>query len=65
MESEDWGKVAGQVAVFVEDKVRTWAGLNSGTYGKGLYATALGDSAQLRLGAKKAEWEGWRLPPSL
>jgi hypothetical protein len=58
--SEDWGKVASQTTIFVEDKVRTWAGLNSDMYGKGLYTAVLANDAELRLGKNRGEWEGWR-----
>jgi hypothetical protein len=58
--SEDWGKVASQTAIFVESKLRTWAALDSDSYGKGLYANALGDIGEFRLGTRKPEWEGWR-----
>ena len=33
VEDEDWGKVAPQTAIFVEDRIRTWAG--DPNHGKG------------------------------
>lgn len=60
VESEDWTKIPSQVSIFVESHVRTWAALGNDTYGKGLYAKALADDGELRLGDSKPEWEGWR-----
>jgi hypothetical protein len=59
VENNDWGKVASQTAIFVEDRIRAWSGIDE-KYGKDLFATALGDAAELRLGARRSEWEGWR-----
>lgn len=42
-------------------KVRRWAGLDGGVVGKGLYAAALADNAELQLGSRGGEWEGWRM----
>lgn len=63
--TDDWAKVPAAVAIFVEDKVRTWAGdprQDSGAalVGKALYAKALNDAGTLRLGRQESEWEGWR-----
>lgn len=60
VDAEDWGKVPPQVAIFVEDKVRRWAGEANKTVGKTLYANALADNGALRLGSMAGEWEGWR-----
>jgi hypothetical protein len=60
IESGDWDKLAAQVAIFVEDKVRRWSESPDTLVGKGLYASALADDAELRLGKTKSEWEGWR-----
>src|SRR6476660_7625669 len=51
----DWSKVPAAVAIFLEDKVRTWSGdprqPNGATLvGKQLYAKALNSSGLLRLG---------------
>jgi hypothetical protein len=62
----DWAKVPAAVAIFIEDRVRIWAGdpgqsNGSATVGKALYAAALNDSGgPLRLGRQPSEWEGWR-----
>lgn len=61
LESGDWEKLAAQVIIFVEDKVRRWSEAAESLVGKGLYAAALADDAELRLGKTKGEWEGWRL----
>jgi hypothetical protein len=53
VESDDWGKVATQAAVFTEDKVRRWSAQNASVVGKVQYATAMGDAGELRLGALK------------
>jgi hypothetical protein len=61
VDDEDWGKVASQTVILVEDTLRTWAGLDGNDYGKSLYAKALADNAELRLGQRSGEWEGWRM----
>lgn len=60
----DWAKVPAAVAIFVEDKVRTWAGdprdPNGATLvGKGLYAKALNNTGPLRMGRQESETQGW------
>lgn len=65
VEDGDWGKVASQTAIFVEDRIRTWAGEPSGKQGealvgKGLMAHVFGDSSDWRLGSRTGEREGWR-----
>lgn len=64
---EDWAKVAGLVAIFVEDRVRTWAGHPKDTrtgedlVGKGLYSAVFANDSEYRLGRRSGEWEGWRM----
>lgn len=60
VEAEDWGKVASQAAIFVEDKMRRWAGLDGDTYGSTLFSKVLAPTADLRLGTRAGEYEGWR-----
>lgn len=65
VEDQDWGKVASQTAIFVEDRIRTWAGdpLSSKgdrLVGKGLMTQVLGDTSDWRLGDRPSENEGWR-----
>lgn len=66
VEDEDWGKVASQVAIFVEDRVRVWAGQpkdrnGEDFVGKGLYGAVLANDSEFRLGQRQGEWEGWRM----
>jgi hypothetical protein len=65
VENQDWGKVASQTAIFVEDRIRTWAGepttkQGDGLIGKGLMAHVFGDASDWRLGSRAGEREGWR-----
>lgn len=62
---DDWAKVPAAVAIFLEDKVRTWAGEptnsdGSAMVGQVLYAAVFRDDGQLRLGRQSNEWAGWR-----
>ncbi|WP_236745329.1 TIGR02391 family protein [Rhodococcus sp. BS-15] len=60
VDAGDWGKVATQAAVFTEDKVRKWSNQDGAVVGKNMYAHALSNAGELRLGAQSNEWEGWR-----
>jgi hypothetical protein len=65
VEDEDWGKVASETAIFVENHVRTLAGdpkNNNGEtqIGKALYAAVFADESDWRLGSRAGEREGWR-----
>lgn len=65
VEDEDWGKVASQTAIFVEDRVRAWADdprskTGETLVGKGLMARVFSDESDWRLGARASEREGWR-----
>jgi hypothetical protein len=60
----DWAKVPAAVAIFVEDKIRTWAGDprrpdGATLVGKALYSKALNSTGLLRLGGQESESEGW------
>lgn len=62
---EDWGKVASQVAIFVEDYVRKFAGDPLGSrdetlVGKGLMARVFSAESALKVGNSPSEIEGWR-----
>lgn len=50
-----WHKVVSRTTEFVEDRIRVWSEMDEADYEE-----ALGDSGELRLGEKRAEWEGWR-----
>ncbi|MEV0436937.1 TIGR02391 family protein [Nocardia sp. NPDC050413] len=65
VELGDWGKVAAQTAIFVENHVRTWAGdpkdkNGNSLVGKALYLKVFADDGVWRLGGQSGEWEGWR-----
>lgn len=65
VEDGDWGKVASQTAIFVEDRIRTWAGepitkQGDALIGKGLMAHVFGETSDWRLGSRAGEREGWR-----
>ncbi|MEU4295377.1 TIGR02391 family protein [Kribbella sp. NPDC026596] len=65
VQDEDWGKVASQTAIFVENHVREWAGNPTDKKGEPLYSnvlwqTVLADDSEFRLGQRSAEWQGWR-----
>lgn len=65
VEAKDWGKVASQTAIFVEDRLRSWAGdpknaRGESLVGKDLMGRVLADDSDWRLGSRAAEREGWR-----
>ncbi|MEH0842813.1 TIGR02391 family protein [Micromonospora sp. CPCC 205711] len=65
VEDGEWGKVASQTAIFVENHIRTWAGnpqdgKGNNLVGKNLYLDVFGDASDYRLGRQASEREGWR-----
>ena len=65
VEEERWEQVASAAAIYVEDKVRRWAGnpLNKDggrLVGQALFVKALSAGGPLALGAQANETEGWR-----
>lgn len=59
---EEWPKVATNVAVFVEDRLREWAGLDNSKFGKDLMTAVFkpgGGIFPLGIGAN--EQDGWHL----
>lgn len=65
VETQDWPKVASQTAIYVEGKVREWAGhpkdgKGGELVGQALFAHAFGDSGPLALGRQANEATGWR-----
>lgn len=65
VEEERWEQVASQCAIYVEDKVRRWAGRpidgkGQTLVGQGLFAHALADDGPLVLGAQASERQGWK-----
>jgi hypothetical protein len=60
VESEQWAQVASQTAIFVESKVRQWAGLPDAKYGKALMVALLKPGeGRFPLGRTDGEAEGW------
>ena len=65
VEDQDWGKVASQTAIFVEDRLRTRAGdpkngKGDSLVGEELMGRVFSDESDWRLGSRAAEREGWR-----
>ncbi|WP_341728091.1 TIGR02391 family protein [Brooklawnia sp.] len=61
-----WGQVASAAAIYVEDKVRRWAGSPTGKdgnklVGKDLFLKALDANGPLPLGSQANETDGWRM----
>jgi hypothetical protein len=57
---EDWTAVASLAATFVEDRFRTWAGLDHSAYGTGLMTKVLHpENGIYPLGTSQGEREGW------
>ena len=61
----DWGKVASQTAIFVEHRVREWAGdpqsgRKESLVGRELMGRVFSDESDWRLGSRAAEREAWR-----
>jgi Protein of unknown function (Hypoth_ymh) len=60
VESEQWAQVTSQTAIFVESKIRQWAGLPDSKYGKDLMVAVLKPGVGLfPLGRTSGEHEGW------
>lgn len=60
VESEAWGHVATLTAVYVEDRVRSWSGLERETVGFKVMGKAFADDGPLALGATANERKSWR-----
>jgi len=57
---EDWTAVASLAATFVEDRFRTWAGLDHSTFGVNLMTKVLHpETGAFPLGVATGELEGW------
>jgi Protein of unknown function (Hypoth_ymh) len=60
VEQEQWAQVVSETAIFVESKVREWAGLPDSSYGKDLMVAVLRPGAgRFPLGRTPGEREGW------
>jgi len=65
VEEERWEQVASAAVIFVEHKVRRWAGgslsdKNEKLVGKALFAKAFGEGGPLALGSQPNETQGWQ-----
>lgn len=65
VDEERWTQVASDAAIYVEDKVRRWAGSPANRdggkrVGKDLFAMALAPGGPIALGSQASETEGWR-----
>jgi hypothetical protein len=61
VESEQWAQVASQTAIFVESKMRQWAGLPDSRFGKDLMVAVLKPGAgAFPLGSTPGEQEDWQ-----
>ena len=59
--SESWTKVASQVALFTEDRIRKWAGRPDGEVGKDLAVAVFGPTGQFQMGRTPGQTQGWQL----
>jgi hypothetical protein len=65
VEEERWEQVASAAVIYLEDKVRRWAGTPTDKQGRklvgqSLFAKALSSDGPLALGGQANETEGWR-----
>lgn len=61
---QDWSKVAAQAAIYVEDRLKRWAGIprdknGDPLYGRALYSNVLGAKSSFILGGRSGESDGW------
>ena len=59
VEQEQWGQVASQAAIFVESKLRQWAGRPATEVGEKLMTQVLGENGEFQLGQTQGEKQGW------
>ncbi len=59
VEQEQWSQVASQTAIFVEDKVREWAGRPPDEVGEKLMTAVVGENGEFPLGLTRGEKQGW------
>jgi hypothetical protein len=59
VEQEQWGQVASQTAIFVESKIRQWAGRPPTEVGEALMTAVLGANGVFVLGQTAGEQQGW------
>lgn len=58
---EHWGKAATQATLFLEDRIRKWAGQPAELVGEKLMSAVFGPHGNLRLGRTDGEKDGWNL----
>lgn len=56
-----WGKAVSQACLFLEDRVRRWAGRPTGENGERLMIAVFGETGIFRLGETEGEKQGWNL----
>ena len=59
VEDEQWAQVASQTAIFVESKMREWAGRPATDVGERLMTTVLSETGEFPLGMTAGERQGW------
>ena len=65
VDQQRWEQVASAAVIYIEDKVRRWAGnpvdkTGSKLHGQALFARVLGQGGELSLGSQPSETDGWR-----
>jgi hypothetical protein len=59
VEQEQWAQVASQTEIFVESKVRQWAGRPPTEVGEKLMTAVVGENGEFPLGRTQGEKQGW------
>jgi len=59
VEDEKWAQVASQTAIFVESKIREWAGRPANEVGEKLMTAVLSETGEFPLGKTSGERQGW------
>jgi uncharacterized protein Ymh len=59
--NEDWTALASSVEIFVESRVRVWAGRPASEVGVNLMSSVFGPKAEFPMGLTESEREGWHL----
>jgi Protein of unknown function (Hypoth_ymh) len=59
VESEQWAQVASQTTIFVESRIRQWAGREDSEIGEKLMTEVLGEKGEFPLGRTQGEKQGW------
>ena len=59
VEDEQWAQVASQTAIFVESRIREWAGRPPAEIGEKLMTAVLSETGEFPLGQTSGERQGW------